>query len=137
MAKKQQKLELLKLEYQADCVKKVVEMLGRQQLLPDALKIPAGIICQDAKQTATSLKRLQDFAVVTQADIVGNLCVIADIYQIKHSVLHFSGRGPRPAFFAGTGHLPGSRRAGQSPPHNADLHPLHVVFAAQASAITL
>ena len=46
---------------QADCVNKVVEMLGRQQLLPDALKIPAGIICQDAKQTATSLKRLQDF----------------------------------------------------------------------------
>jgi len=47
--------------YQADCVDKVVEMLGRQQLLPDALKYPAGIICQDAKQTATSLKRLQDF----------------------------------------------------------------------------
>lgn len=46
---------------QADCVNKVVEMLGRQQLLPDALKYPAGIICQDAKQTATSLKRLQDF----------------------------------------------------------------------------
>ena len=46
---------------QADCVNRVVEMLGRQQLLPDALKNPAGIICQDAKQTATSLKRLQDF----------------------------------------------------------------------------
>lgn len=46
---------------QADCVNKVVEMLGRQQLLPDALKFPAGIICQDAKQAATSLKRLQDF----------------------------------------------------------------------------
>jgi hypothetical protein len=36
-------------------------MLGRQQLLPDALKIPASIICQDAKQTAASFKRLQDF----------------------------------------------------------------------------
>jgi len=46
---------------QADCVNKVVELLGRQQLLPDALKYPAGIICQDAKQTATSFKRLQDF----------------------------------------------------------------------------
>jgi len=46
---------------QADCVNKVVEMLGRQRLLPDALNFPAGIICQDAKQTATSLKRLQDF----------------------------------------------------------------------------
>lgn len=46
---------------QADCVNKVVEMLGRQQLLPDALKFPADIICQDAKQTAVSLKRLQDF----------------------------------------------------------------------------
>jgi hypothetical protein len=46
---------------QADCVNKVVEMLGRQQLLPDALKFPAGIICQDAKQTSISFKRLQDF----------------------------------------------------------------------------
>jgi len=46
---------------QAACVTRVVEMLGRQQLLPDALKIPASIICQDAKQTATSFKRLQDF----------------------------------------------------------------------------
>ena len=46
---------------QADCANKVVEMLGRQQLLPDALKIPAGIICQDAKQTATAFKRLQNF----------------------------------------------------------------------------
>jgi hypothetical protein len=46
---------------QAECVNKVVEMLGRQQLLPDALKIPAGIICQDAKQTAASLDRLKNF----------------------------------------------------------------------------
>jgi hypothetical protein len=46
---------------QAACVTRVVEMLGRQQLLPDALKIPASIICQDAKQTATSFKRLQEF----------------------------------------------------------------------------
>jgi hypothetical protein len=46
---------------QADCVNKVVELLGRQQLLPDALKFPADIICQDAKQTATALMRLQEF----------------------------------------------------------------------------
>jgi hypothetical protein len=46
---------------QADCVNKVVEMLGRQQLLPEALKFPAGIICQDAKQTATAFKRLESF----------------------------------------------------------------------------
>ena len=46
---------------QADCVNKVVELLGRQQLLPEALKFPAGIICQDAKQTATAFKRLESF----------------------------------------------------------------------------
>ena len=46
---------------QAECVTRVVKMLGRQQLLPDALKIPANIICQDAKQTATSFKRLESF----------------------------------------------------------------------------
>lgn len=46
---------------QADCVNKVIEMLGRQQLLPEALKFPAGIICQDAKQTATAFKRLESF----------------------------------------------------------------------------
>ena len=46
---------------QADCVNKVVEMLGRQQLLPEALKFPAGIICQDAKQTANAFKRLESF----------------------------------------------------------------------------
>ena len=50
-------------------------MLGRQQLLPDALKYPAGIICQDEKQTATSFKRLQDFVanpgVVMGSDVKG------------------------------------------------------------------
>ena len=46
---------------QAECVTRVVKMLGRQQLLPDALNIPANIICQDAKQTATSFKRLENF----------------------------------------------------------------------------
>jgi hypothetical protein len=46
---------------QAECVTRVVKMLGRQQLLPDALKVPANIICQDAKQTAISFKRLESF----------------------------------------------------------------------------
>jgi hypothetical protein len=46
---------------QVDCVNRVVELLGRQQLLPDALEHPAGIICQDAKNAAASLKRLQAF----------------------------------------------------------------------------
>jgi hypothetical protein len=46
---------------QTDCVNKVVEMLGRQQLLPEALKFPANIICQDAKQTAKAFNRLQGF----------------------------------------------------------------------------
>ena len=46
---------------QADCVNKVVGLLGRQQLLPETLKIPAGIICQDVKQTSVALKRLENF----------------------------------------------------------------------------
>jgi hypothetical protein len=46
---------------QAECVTRVVKMLGRQQLLPDALKVPANIICQDAKQTSNSRKRLESF----------------------------------------------------------------------------
>ena len=48
-------------EDQSACIARVVELLGRQQLLPDALKIPASIICQDAKQTAASLVRLKTF----------------------------------------------------------------------------
>lgn len=46
---------------QAQCVTRVVQLLGRQQLLANDLKAPAGLICQDAKQTATSFKRLQGF----------------------------------------------------------------------------
>ena len=46
---------------QSACIEKVVELLGRQQLLPDALKTPAGIICQDAKQTAIAQERLNNF----------------------------------------------------------------------------
>jgi hypothetical protein len=46
---------------QTECANTVIEMLGRQQLLPDALKVPAGIICEDSKQTAVALKRLQEF----------------------------------------------------------------------------
>ena len=46
---------------QGECATQVIQMLGRQQLLPEALKVPANTICQDAKQTAASLKRLKNF----------------------------------------------------------------------------
>ena len=45
----------------AECVDRVIEMLGRQQLLPEALQYPAKIICQDAMQTASSFDRLESF----------------------------------------------------------------------------
>jgi hypothetical protein len=44
-----------------DCISAVVSMLGRQQLLPDALREPASIICQDAKQTSINQQRLDSF----------------------------------------------------------------------------
>lgn len=44
-----------------DCISAVVSMLGRQQLLPDALREPASIICQDAKQTSINKQRLDSF----------------------------------------------------------------------------
>ncbi len=44
-----------------ECINRVVASLGRQQLLPDVLREPANIICQDAKQTALALNRLQSF----------------------------------------------------------------------------
>ena len=45
----------------ADCIAKVVLMLGRQQLLPDALREPANIICRDAKQTSQAMDQLSSF----------------------------------------------------------------------------
>lgn len=54
---------------QNECTNKVIEMLGRQQLLPEALKVPANIICQDAKQTAGALKRLHDFVATPGIDM--------------------------------------------------------------------
>ena len=45
----------------ADCIDTVITMLGRQQLLPDALREPASIICQDAKQTSINKQRLDSF----------------------------------------------------------------------------
>lgn len=46
-----------------DCIVQVVSMLGRQQLLPDALREPASIICRDAKQTELAMKQLGTFVV--------------------------------------------------------------------------
>jgi len=45
----------------AHCIDTVITMLGRQQLLPDALREPASIICQDAKQTSINKQRLDSF----------------------------------------------------------------------------
>jgi len=45
----------------AACVEQVVQSLGKQQLLPDALQEPANLICQDAKNTANALKKLNNF----------------------------------------------------------------------------
>lgn len=44
-----------------ECVSKVVELLGRQQLLPDALQVPASIICKDTVQTAAAFEKLRNF----------------------------------------------------------------------------
>ena len=43
------------------CIEQVIQSLGKQQLLPDALQEPARIICQDAKKTANALQRLNNF----------------------------------------------------------------------------
>jgi len=45
----------------AECVNQVVKMLGRQQLLPAALREPSNMICQDAKQSNAALTRMKDF----------------------------------------------------------------------------
>jgi len=45
----------------AECVNQVIKMLGRQQLLPAALREPSNMICQDAKQSNAALKRLKEF----------------------------------------------------------------------------
>jgi hypothetical protein len=43
------------------CVSKVIDSLGSQQLLPEALRSPANLICQDARQTDLAKIRLQEF----------------------------------------------------------------------------
>jgi hypothetical protein len=43
------------------CVSKVIDSLGSQQLLPEALLSPANLICQDARQTDLAKIRLQEF----------------------------------------------------------------------------
>lgn len=43
------------------CINRVIEILGPQQLLPEALQDPANTICQDAKRTSMARKRLNAF----------------------------------------------------------------------------
>jgi hypothetical protein len=43
------------------CVSKVIDSLGSQQLLPEALRSPANLICQDARQTDLAKIRLENF----------------------------------------------------------------------------
>jgi hypothetical protein len=45
----------------ATCVSKVIDSLGSQQLLPETLRSPANLICQDARQTDLARTRLDDF----------------------------------------------------------------------------
>ena len=53
----------------ADCIAQVVSMLGRQQLLPDALREPANIICRDAKQTSQAMVQLSSFVATPGIDM--------------------------------------------------------------------
>jgi hypothetical protein len=59
----------------ASCVTKVIDSLGSQQLLPEALRSPANLICQDARQTDLAKIRLDDFVknpnVVMGSDVEG------------------------------------------------------------------
>jgi hypothetical protein len=63
----------------AACVEQVVEYFGKQQLGADELKEPARLICQDAKKTATALKRLDNFVsnpnVKSGSDVQGALMI--------------------------------------------------------------
>ena len=43
------------------CVSNVIDSLGSQQLLPEALRSPANLICQDARQTDLAKIRLDEF----------------------------------------------------------------------------
>ena len=45
----------------SECVDQVVAYFGKQQLGPDELQEPARLICQDAKKTASAVKRLEAF----------------------------------------------------------------------------
>ena len=45
----------------AACIDLAISMLGRQQLLADALREPANIVCKDATQTLFATKRLESF----------------------------------------------------------------------------
>ncbi len=73
---------------QTECVKQVVSSLGQQQLLPDALTIPATTICQDAKQTAGALLRLKDFiakpGIAMGSDVAGAISSSLSNLQAAH-----------------------------------------------------
>jgi hypothetical protein len=53
----------------SECVEQVVESLGKQQLLPDALQEPARLICQDAKKSANALEGLNSFVANPTVDV--------------------------------------------------------------------
>jgi hypothetical protein len=59
----------------SSCVATVIDSLGSQQLLPEALRSPANLICQDALQTDLAKTRLDEFVknpdVVMGSDVEG------------------------------------------------------------------
>ena len=62
-----------------ECVTQVITYFGKQQLGADELQEPARLICQDAKKTATALKRLEAFTsnpnVKLGSDVEGALII--------------------------------------------------------------
>ena len=62
-----------------ECVMQVITYFGKQQLGTDELQEPARLICQDAKKTATALKRLEAFTsnpnVKLGSDVEGALII--------------------------------------------------------------
>jgi hypothetical protein len=76
---------------QAQCIASVIQTLGKQQLLPDSLSIPAELICADANATAVNVNKLNTFvktpAIPMGSDVEGaiieglsNLSTVRDEY---------------------------------------------------------
>jgi hypothetical protein len=61
------------------CIEQVIQSLGKQQLLPDALQEPARLVCQDAIKTANALERLNNFVanptVGVSSDVEGAITI--------------------------------------------------------------